>query len=111
MDVGVSFGDSLSELLAIRLASILEAAARSSTSVALPEVTTRIGTIGATIAGYQRDGFIAPGGIPYSIADLLAEALSHVDVSNTFVPLKRSSTPPPLSPPQRKQTWSPATTP
>ena len=87
MDVGVSFGDSLSELLAIRLASILEAAARSSTSVALPEVTTRIGTIGATIAGYQRDGFIAPGGIPSSIADLLAEALSHGH------PDKRSSAP------------------
>lgn len=87
MDVGFSLGDSLSDLLAIRLASILEAAARSSTSVALPEVTTRIGTIGATIAGYQRDGFIAPGGVPSAIADLLAEALSHGH------PDKRSSAP------------------
>lgn len=77
MDVGFSFGDSLSDVLAIRLASILEAAARSSTSVALPEVTTRIGKIGATIAAYQRDGFVAPGGVPFSIVDLLAEALSH----------------------------------
>ncbi len=87
MDVGLSFGDSLSDLLAIRLASILEAAARSSTSVALPEVTTRIGTIGATIAGYQRDGFITPGVVPSAITDLLAEALSHGH------PDKRSSAP------------------
>jgi hypothetical protein len=61
----------------VRLGSILNAAARSSTSVVLPEVTKRIAAIGATVAGYQREGFIDPGHVPYSIITLLAEALGH----------------------------------
>jgi hypothetical protein len=73
--------------LTVRLGSILKAAARSSTSVVLPEVTKRVAAIGATVAGYQRVGFVDPGHVPYSIITLLAEAFAH------GIPDDRSSAP------------------
>jgi hypothetical protein len=73
---GMGYGDPVSDVLTVRLGSVLNAA-RSSTSVILPEVTKRIGAIGATIAGYQRQGFMDPGHVPYSIIALLTEAFGH----------------------------------
>jgi len=73
----MGYGDPVSDPLVVRLDSLLKAAARSSTSVLLPEVTKRVAAIGATVAGYRRQGFLNPGHVPYSIINLLAEALAH----------------------------------